>query len=95
MWIIGSIAEILFLFLIDVVGYIVARFVLPLISFGRIRVAPFNCSDGEFNRLGIRRDGFGRIEVGPTAAWVVGLVICLIVLAASLWCVQQFVLRMS
>ncbi|MBR0694811.1 hypothetical protein [Bradyrhizobium lablabi] len=39
------IVELLIWFLVDLVGYNVAPLVLPLVSVGRIRVAPFNCDE--------------------------------------------------
>lgn len=71
--------HILLQILIEIVGYTVARFALPLFSSGKICVQPLTVSSGQFNLLGYRRDEHGRIEIELTAAGVVGLVICLIV----------------
>ena len=71
--------NILLQILIEIVGYTVARFALPLFSSGKIYVQPLTVSSGQFNWLGYRRDEHGRIEIESTAAGVVGLVICLIV----------------
>lgn len=85
MWIVQSFVEVLFYFIVDVIGYTVARIILPVVSFGRIRVAPYTCDVGEFGWLGGRRDGFGRLELGASVASAIGLVICALYLAAVLW----------
>jgi hypothetical protein len=71
--------HILLQILIDIVGHTVARFALPLLSFGRIYIQPLTAPPSGFNFLGYRRDQTGRIEIESTAAGSIGLVICLIV----------------
>ena len=64
--------------LVDLVGYTVARFVLPLLSFRRIYVQPINTPLGtRFNALGYRHDEDGRIEIETSFAGFVGVIICL------------------
>ncbi|MGY3488885.1 hypothetical protein ACVW1C_006768 [Bradyrhizobium sp. USDA 4011] len=85
MWLVQSFVEVLFYFIVDVIGYTVARLIVPVVSFGRIRVAAYNCDEGEFGWPGGRRDGFGRLELGAGVASGIGLVICALYLAAVLW----------
>lgn len=68
--------------LIDMVGYTVARLVLPLCSFHKIHVQPLNSPETRFNALGYRYDDSGRIEIASTIAGFIGFVICLIALFA-------------
>jgi hypothetical protein len=74
---------IIFDILVDMVGYTVARSVLPLCSFHRIHVQPLNSPETRFNALGYRYDDSGRIEIESTIAGFIGFVICLIALLAS------------
>jgi hypothetical protein len=53
----------LFWFFIDLVGYVVARLTIPLLSFGHAYVHPYRSATGRFNWLGYRRDENGRIIV--------------------------------
>ncbi|HAR17412.1 hypothetical protein JQ559_00920 [Bradyrhizobium viridifuturi] len=64
-------------------GYAVARLVLPLVSFGKVRAAPFE-SDG-FNWFGWRRNEVGCLEIKATLAALVGLLICCAGLAVALY----------
>ena len=68
-------------FLIDLIGYSVARLVLPCLSLGRIYAQPPSSLESGFNIFGYRRDGKGRIEIGSTIAGSLGLVILLILLS--------------
>ena len=74
---------IIFDILIDIIGRTVARFALPIFSFGRIYVEPLNAPLRNFNALGYRRDESGRIEISSTIAGFIGFVVCLIVFFAS------------
>lgn len=65
------------------VGYAVARLVLPLLSFGKVKVGIAGDSSG-FGWLGLRRIDNGRIEVEAIFAAFIGLVICCAGLAAVL-----------
>lgn len=65
--------------LIDIAGYAVARFALPLLSFGKIYVEPLTSPSGKFNALGYRHDETGRIEIESSAAGFIGCVISLVV----------------
>jgi hypothetical protein len=55
------------------VGYVIARVVLPLVSFGKVRVGPVG-SIG-FNWLGCRRNGVGVLEIAPMFAALIGLLV--------------------
>lgn len=64
--------------LVEMVGYTVARLALPLLSFGRVYVAPLASPAEKFNLIGYRRDERGRIEIDTNAAGSVGVIMCLI-----------------
>lgn len=68
----------IFDFLIDMIGYTVARLVLPLFSFHKIYVQPLGSPEWKFNALGFRYDDSGRIEIESTIAGFIGFAICLI-----------------
>lgn len=65
----------LYYIFIELIGYTVARFALPVLSLGRMYVEPLTSSSRPFNWLGYRRDQSGRIEVEGAAAGLVGLMI--------------------
>lgn len=64
--------------LVYLVGYSVARLVLPLFSFGKVHVAPLASPPRKFNLIGCRRDESGRVEVDPIAAEFIGAFLCVI-----------------
>lgn len=68
--------------LIELIGYMVARAALPLLSFGRIYVEPFSASTSPLRRPWYRRDADGRIELRQNAAGWIGFAMCLSVLLA-------------
>ncbi|MCS3495136.1 hypothetical protein M2207_000359 [Bradyrhizobium japonicum] len=68
--------------LVDLIGYTIARAVLPLLSFGWIYVEPFSASPQPLRWPGYRRDINGRIELRQGAAAWIGLGICLLTLLA-------------
>ena len=75
--ILGWVLEVLLLTLVEllvgIVGYGIARIVLPSVSFGRIVVQPLPGSSTGFNWFGWRIDD--RVEIEATAAGLIGLVI--------------------
>jgi hypothetical protein len=73
--------SLLFDFIFEVIGYTVARIVLPLMSFGRIQIEPVGAPKREFNVVGYRHTEDGRIEIEASAAGLVGAVI---IVAAAL-----------
>jgi hypothetical protein len=75
------IASFFFDFLIDTIGYSVARLALPCLSLGRVYARPPSSLDDEFNSFGCRRDGKGRIEISSIVASSLGLVIALVALS--------------
>ncbi|QOZ32998.1 hypothetical protein [Bradyrhizobium sp. CCBAU 53421] len=85
MWIVQDFVAMFLYFVVNVIGYTVARLILPVVSLGRIRVAAYGCDEGESGWLGGRRDGFGRLELGAGVASGIGLVIRALYLAAVLW----------
>ena len=73
-----------FYLLIELAGHTVARLVFPLVSSGKIGVQPFTARERGFNGLGYRRDGNGKIELAPTTAGLLGLIIIVFVLSFGL-----------
>lgn len=69
------------------VGYAVARLVLPLVSFGRLRVGTARDSSG-FGWVGLRRIEEGRLEIEATFAALIGLLIFCGGLAAVLYSIH-------
>ncbi|MDB5579775.1 MAG: hypothetical protein JWR80_4951 [Bradyrhizobium sp.] len=63
--------------LIHIVGYTVARFILPLLSFGKVYVEPLTTPQKRFNALGYRYDDSGRIEISETIAGFIGFILFL------------------
>ena len=74
--------------LVDLIGYAVARAVLPVLSFGWIYVEPFSATPQPLQWPWYRRDATGRIELRQAAAAWVGLGICAIVLLAAVFAVH-------
>ena len=68
----------IFDFLIDMVGYSVARLLLPALSFHKISVQPFDSPEKRFNAFGYRYNDNGRIELESTIAGFIGFVVCLL-----------------
>ena len=63
---------------IQLVGYTVARFVVPLLSFRKVYVQPLKSPLGTgFNVLGYRYDEDERVEIEASTAGFVGVIICL------------------
>ena len=78
------------LFAIDEIGWIIARLVLPLVSFGRIGVEPLAAPSPpqKFNMFGYRRDERGRLELDTRAASLIGLVILALALSVGNWLIE-------
>ena len=74
----GRTTVIVYEYLVDWIGYAVARILLPILSFGMVYVEPLDAPLGTFNAFGLRRDQSGRIEVESTIAGFIGLVLCII-----------------
>lgn len=68
--------------LVELLGYAVARTVLPLLSFGWIYVELFSASPWPLRWPGYRRDAAGRIELRQGVAGWIGLGISLLMLFA-------------
>ena len=66
------------------IGYSAARLILPVVSFGKVRVEPLECRDNRFGWLCYRRDGSGHLEVVAELGAGIGLVACCIGLAIVL-----------
>ena len=66
------------------IGYGVARLILPIVSFGRVRVRPYESYYEESSWFGYRRHGSGQFEIDPIPASGIGLVICCVGLAIVL-----------
>lgn len=64
--------------LIEIVGYTTARFLLPLVSFGKVYVQPVNSNKRGFNALGFRfEENNKKIEVEATMAGWLGFFVWL------------------
>jgi hypothetical protein len=70
----------IFDFLIFIVGHTVARVVLPLVSFRKIMVQPITSLERNYNAIGYRYLGKGRIELEDTLSGFIGCVILLAVI---------------
>jgi hypothetical protein len=81
---------VIFSVLTDVAGYTVAWLVLPLVSFGRVRVQPLNSTQKKFNVFGYRRDATGIIEIDCTVACFIGFIIVLIGILMISQLIQAF-----
>lgn len=69
----------------DVVGYTTARYLLPALSFGKLRVQTLCSSEGGFNWFGFRRETDGSILVESNMAgwlglfvWIAALVVVIV-----------------
>lgn len=67
------------------IGYGVARLILPLVSFGKVRVAPLDMSGSGFSWLGYRRNDSGHVEIEPTLGVAIGLIVCCVGLMVVLY----------
>ncbi|QIP08512.1 hypothetical protein [Bradyrhizobium symbiodeficiens] len=68
--------------LVELIGYAVARAILPWLSFGWIYVEPFGASAQPLRRPCCRRDADGRIQLRQGVAGWIGLVISVLMLLA-------------
>lgn len=66
------------------IGYGTARLILPLVSLGKVRVGPLESRGEGFSWLGCRWNEGGHLQIEPTLAVGIGLVICCIALAVAL-----------
>jgi hypothetical protein len=71
-------------------AWIVARLVLPLVSFGRICVEPltYPSPPHRFNMFGYRRDERGRLELEKRAASLMSVVILAFALCVGNWLIR-------
>ncbi|THV19760.1 hypothetical protein [Peteryoungia ipomoeae] len=66
-------------FIFEVIGYTTAKLVLPLITFGKVRVQSISSTERGFNWLGFKRATDGSLICqAPMAGWI-GLVPWLLV----------------
>ena len=72
------IAYFIFDVLIGFIGYSVARLVLPCLSLGKVYAEPLSAIDNEYNILGYRHDGHGRIEICATIAGAFGVIFAVV-----------------
>jgi hypothetical protein len=70
------------------IGYGTARLILPLVSLGKVRVAPLESRGEGSGWLGCSRNNGGQLEIEPTPAVGIGLVICCIGLAIVLYFIR-------
>ncbi|HJP68067.1 MAG TPA: hypothetical protein VJ846_04115 [Sphingomicrobium sp.] len=71
-------------------GHNVARLILPLVSFGKLRAGPLKQSEGGFGWLGYRRSALGHLEIAPDFAAGIGLIVCCLGLAMALYSLHRF-----
>ncbi|MGH0218406.1 hypothetical protein NKY66_31730 [Sinorhizobium meliloti] len=58
-------------FILEVIGYTTARFVLPLITLGKVRVQSLSSTETGFNWLGFKRVPDGSLICqAPMAGWI-------------------------
>lgn len=91
MWIFEAVISwILYIFsdFIFLVGYIVARLILPLLSFGKIYVEPLTTPPKRFNALSYRYDEGGRIEISTTIAGFIGCILCVVAFYVAVLLIQ-------
>jgi hypothetical protein len=71
-------------------AWIIARLVLPLVSFGRVCVEPLTspAPPQKFNMFGCRRDERGRLELEKRAASLIAVVILALALSVGNWLIQ-------
>jgi hypothetical protein len=70
--------------LLEVIGYSTARLLLPVITFGRVRVQPLKSPASGFNWIGFRRDRDGRLICSAPIAGALGLFIWMLLIPISL-----------
>ena len=57
--------------ILDILGYMTARVILPLLSFGKLQVQELGSTENDFNWWGFRRQADGTFLLDScTAAWV-------------------------
>jgi hypothetical protein len=79
----GVIAEVIVYVIVDILLLGLATLLLPLLSFGRARVAPAD-APGPFPFHGFRRAADGRVEVGRSQVGLYTLLLLLLLLAVWL-----------
>jgi len=79
----GVIAELIVYVIVDILLLGLATLLLPLLSFGRARVAPAD-APGPFPFHGFRRAADGRVEVGRSQVGLYTLLLLLLLLAVWL-----------
>lgn len=81
--------EVLSILVVDVIwlgiGYNVARLIFPVVTFGKLRVAPLGPYFERFGYLGCRRSDSGQWLVEPYLAGGIGLMVCCLGLAVVLY----------
>jgi hypothetical protein len=70
--------------LFDWVGYRTARYLLPAITFGRVRADDITSSRSGFNWLGLQREGSGELLFSATMASWIGVLFWVLLLIAVL-----------
>ena len=71
-------------FVLEVLGYSTARIVLPVLTFGKVRVQPISSMDAGYNWLGFKRTPEGGWSCEGTMAGWIGLIPWVIALIAIL-----------
>lgn len=85
---IGFLAEVVIGFFVEMLGYGIARLVIPIVSFGKIKLDPVSSENDAYNWLGYRYEG-DRIVLGPTAAGLIGILIFMAAIVALLFSIIE------
>lgn len=80
----GFLIEIFVSFLIEMLGYGIARITIPFITLGKVRVDPPSSSSNAYNWLGYRKAGT-RTMLSPTSAGFIGILIFIALIVALLF----------
>ncbi|MEX3011952.1 hypothetical protein [Hoeflea sp. TYP-13] len=69
--------------IVEVVGYLTAKILIPIISFGTIRVQKFTSSETGFNSFGFKREPRGTLLCSVTAAGWLGVLMWVLFFVAA------------
>lgn len=81
-------AEIILWFVFEYIFYFTGRWLLPLASFGHLRVLPFTAAN--LPGWGFGRLPNGKIAVDPITTGIIGAILWLIALLGGLFCYLAF-----
>ena len=85
---IGFLAEIVIGFFVEMLGYGIARLIIPLITFGKVKIDTISTSSENYNWLGYRKDA-EHIILGPTTAGVLGVLIFIAAIVSAIFSIIE------